>query len=333
MAQKFNNGQTFGEIRKILNGNADEINANKTAVQTAQTTATEAQKAAQTAQATATEAKTEARQVADGTVWGRVVSAGFYGNIPDVEYENGYAPSQVWNTAVDNGFISYNQGRGIVRACSFKSEHGVTQENLLSLCIHLTRVNTKRIWMVGFTFKGVVQNKGLNFPFLDGINEFTAEDPLNCIVAGREVITVWRNRMGIAYLDGTDLIWDIIGGSSDYTLPVASASTLGGVKVGAGLRIENGVLTTVSQTTVDIADDLIRSRFSEIYAIYNNSAPSQQVSAIRDILAYEGNDVVKNALKYLANFFRLSLVEYPSDINPLSANGKDGKEDKDGNGK
>ncbi|MDE5758815.1 MAG: hypothetical protein K2H85_09430 [Allobaculum sp.] len=59
--------------------------------------------------------------------------------------------------------------------------------------------------------------------------------------------------------------WHKAVGSSDYTLPVATASTLGGVKVGAGLRIENGVLTTVSQNTVNIADDLIRSRFTSIY--------------------------------------------------------------------
>ena len=30
---------------------------------------------------------------------------------------------------------------------------------------------------------------------------------------------------------------------TDYTLPTASASTLGGVKVGAGLSINNGVLS------------------------------------------------------------------------------------------
>lgn len=40
------------------------------------------------------------------------------------------------------------------------------------------------------------------------------------------------------------------GGGSPYVLPIASAETLGGVKVGAGLSIASGVLS-VDQQTVD----------------------------------------------------------------------------------
>lgn len=54
----------------------------------------------------------------------------------------------------------------------------------------------------------------------------------------------------------SDLTWTNISGkpSSFYTLPTASASTLGGVKVGAGLRITNGVLSATGGGTADSVD-------------------------------------------------------------------------------
>lgn len=54
----------------------------------------------------------------------------------------------------------------------------------------------------------------------------------------------------------SDLTWNNISGKpgSFYTLPTASASTLGGVKVGAGLRITNGVLSATGGGTADSVD-------------------------------------------------------------------------------
>lgn len=54
----------------------------------------------------------------------------------------------------------------------------------------------------------------------------------------------------------SDLTWTNISGkpSSFYTLPTASASTLGGVKIGAGLRITNGVLSATGGGTADSVD-------------------------------------------------------------------------------
>ena len=54
----------------------------------------------------------------------------------------------------------------------------------------------------------------------------------------------------------SDLSWSNISGKpgSFYTLPTASASTLGGVKVGAGLRITNGVLSATGGGTADSVD-------------------------------------------------------------------------------
>ena len=40
------------------------------------------------------------------------------------------------------------------------------------------------------------------------------------------------------------------GGGAAYTLPTATASVLGGVRVGAGLAIANGVLSAVAAPTV-----------------------------------------------------------------------------------
>lgn len=93
MAKKFNDGQTFGEIRNILNDNADDINTAQTAADNAQTAADNAQAtadqaqtaaenaqtAADNAQATANQAKTAADnaqttadKLANGTEAGRV---------------------------------------------------------------------------------------------------------------------------------------------------------------------------------------------------------------------------------------------------------------------
>jgi hypothetical protein len=45
-----------------------------------------------------------------------------------------------------------------------------------------------------------------------------------------------------------------LSGLSNYSLPTASASTLGGVKVGAGLAISNGVLSATGGGTADSVD-------------------------------------------------------------------------------
>ena len=45
-----------------------------------------------------------------------------------------------------------------------------------------------------------------------------------------------------------------LGGLENYTLPAATAATLGGVKVGAGLNIVDGVLSTAGGGTADAVD-------------------------------------------------------------------------------
>lgn len=58
----------------------------------------------------------------------------------------------------------------------------------------------------------------------------------------------------------------IASGANNYSLPTASASTLGGVKVGSGLSISNGVLSTsggdvkIHETTINFEDIITNSR-------------------------------------------------------------------------
>lgn len=47
----------------------------------------------------------------------------------------------------------------------------------------------------------------------------------------------------LTFLDGAEVENFPGGGGGSYTLPTASADTLGGVKVGSGLTITNGVLS------------------------------------------------------------------------------------------
>ncbi len=47
----------------------------------------------------------------------------------------------------------------------------------------------------------------------------------------------------LTFLDGAEVENFPGGGGGNYTLPTASASTLGGVKVGSGLTITDGVLS------------------------------------------------------------------------------------------
>ncbi len=64
------------------------------------------------------------------------------------------------------------------------------------------------------------------------------------------------------------------GGSGEYTLPIASAETLGGVKVGAGLTITDGVLS---------ADGITKA--ANQAALENNAELSDVVTAINTLLS------------------------------------------------
>ena len=59
------------------------------------------------------------------------------------------------------------------------------------------------------------------------------------------------------------------GGGSEYTLPTASASTLGGVKVGSGLTITDGVLSADGVTPAAYQADSTASSYTQLKEDFN----------------------------------------------------------------
>lgn len=60
--------------------------------------------------------------------------------------------------------------------------------------------------------------------------------------------------MGLSSNDFSDAEKEKLSGLENYTLPAASAAELGGVKVGAGLTITDGVLSATGGGTADSVD-------------------------------------------------------------------------------
>lgn len=91
-----------------------------------------------------------------------------------------------------------------------------------------------------------------------------------------------------------------------YTLPTASASTLGGVKVGSGLSISNGVLSTsggdvkIYETTLNFEDIIGNSRTSmtsgEVTEVLNISTKLSQGYVIVTKTRGSGSDMVGSAV-------------------------------------
>lgn len=91
-----------------------------------------------------------------------------------------------------------------------------------------------------------------------------------------------------------------------YTLPTASASTLGGVKVGSGLSISNGVLSTsggdvkIYETTLNFEDIIGTSRTSmtsgEVTEVLNISTKLSQGYIIVTKTRGSGSDMVGSAV-------------------------------------
>ena len=59
------------------------------------------------------------------------------------------------------------------------------------------------------------------------------------------------------------------GGGGEYTLPTASASTLGGVKVGSGLTITDGVLSADGVTPAAYQADSTASSYTQLKEDFN----------------------------------------------------------------
>lgn len=94
--------------------------------------------------------------------------------------------------------------------------------------------------------------------------------------------------------------------ANNYSLPTASASTLGGVKVGSGLNISNGVLSTsggdvkIHETTLNFEDIIGNSRTSmtssEVTEVLNISTKLSQGYIIVTKTRGSGSDMVGSAV-------------------------------------
>lgn len=98
----------------------------------------------------------------------------------------------------------------------------------------------------------------------------------------------------------------IASGANNYSLPTASASTLGGVKVGSGLNISNGVLSTsggdvkIYETTLNFGDIIGNSRTSmtsgEVTEVLNISTKLSQGYVIVTKTRGSGSNMVGSAV-------------------------------------
>lgn len=85
-----------------------------------------------------------------------------------------------------------------------------------------------------------------------------------------------------------------LAGLNNYTLPEASANTLGGVKVGAGLEINSGVLSATGGGTADSVDwSNVQNKPTNLSQFTNDSG-FQTASDVQSAI----NSAVSSAYKY-----------------------------------
>lgn len=94
-----------------------------------------------------------------------------------------------------------------------------------------------------------------------------------------------------------------LAGLTNYTLPTASATTLGGIKVGAGLAINSGVLSATGGGTADSVDWAnVQNRPTKVSQFTNDSGyqTSAQVEATVTSKGYQTasdvNTIVNNVV-------------------------------------
>lgn len=94
---------------------------------------------------------------------------------------------------------------------------------------------------------------------------------------------------GLSTNDYTTSEKEKLAGLSNYTLPTASADTLGGVKVGSGLAINNGVLSATGGGTADSVDwSNVQNKPTKLSDFTNDSGyqtESQVSTAISNAIA------------------------------------------------
>lgn len=129
---------------------------------------------------------------------------------------------------------------------------------------------------------------------------------------------------GLSTNDYTTAEKEKLAGLNNYTLPTASAETLGGVKVGAGLAINEGVLSATGGGTADSVDwSNVQNKPTKVSDFTNDSKfqTETQVNAIvKNVVgsAPEALDTLKelaDALGNDANFSATVTTELGKKIN------------------
>lgn len=111
------------------------------------------------------------------------------------------------------------------------------------------------------------------------------------------------NGKGLSTNDYTTAEKNKLAGLSNYSLPTASSSTLGGVKVGSGLAINNGVLSATGGGTADAVDwSNVQNKPTKVSEFTNDSnfQTATQVNATVQAVVGSAPDAL-NTLKELAD--------------------------------
>ena len=120
-----------------------------------------------------------------------------------------------------------------------------------------------------------------------------------------------------------------LAGLSNYTLPKASADTLGGVKVGAGLVVNDGVLSATGGGTADSVDwSNVQNKPTKV-SEFTNDAGYQTASQVNTIIegvigsapeALDTLEELSNALGKDPNFATTITTELGKKVNTTDLN-------------
>lgn len=215
MAKKFNNGDSFQYIRTVLNDNADEIDANKTL-------ATNAQKSA-------VQALTQATTLANG-------SNKKPGIVESSQYT--YQPISSIEDLVNSSWLYFISGKGMPMAVPLQTfAFNQRYDNSFIPCLSLI-----------YLLDGTMSTNGIDrsIPYLYGWRDGQLRGMM-FITMTHKVIIDCDNGEIYTVEHGSTKFTQVAGGTgggSDYTLPVATASVLGGVKRGTNVNIDaTGVIS------------------------------------------------------------------------------------------
>ena len=138
---------------------------------------------------------------------------------------------------------------------------------------------------------------GANKTTVDSALSSTSTNP----VQNKAVNTALGNKVdkvigkGLSTEDYTTTEKNKLAGLSNYSLPTASANTLGGVKVGSGLAINDGVLSATGGGVADeVAWENVTGRPTKVSQFTNDSG-FQTASQVETIANNKINEVVGTA--------------------------------------